>query len=292
MRPVGQTRQVLCRCARWGSVSGTWRVGGKCGGWDALLDPAARNRLTFIGSGDFHHVTGALLSHFTDPLSVVVFDTHPDWDERSPWACCGSWVGASLRQPHIKQIVMVGLGRGDMGGWRVNVGKVAELQTGRAAFYPYDLSVSHGRGTLPPDLPPVPAARFTPRSGGGYDISWTTVSTTTDEALWDTILSHLPTDDIYLSVDKDCLRREWAVTNWEEGSLALDQVTQGIGRLRGAKNLIGVDITGEYSPVRIRDPLFRLLARWDRPALPPVAPTDLARNEQTNLALLSALRGI
>src|SRR5262249_5645298 len=35
----------------------------------AALAPAARGCLTFTGSGDFHHVTAALLRRFAEPLS-------------------------------------------------------------------------------------------------------------------------------------------------------------------------------------------------------------------------------
>src|SRR5262245_48684299 len=35
--------------------------------------------LTLYGSGDFHHVTLALLRRLTRPFNLLVLDKHPDW---------------------------------------------------------------------------------------------------------------------------------------------------------------------------------------------------------------------
>src|SRR5262245_31168643 len=35
--------------------------------------------LTFYGSGDFHHVTLALLRRIRTPFNLLVVDNHPDW---------------------------------------------------------------------------------------------------------------------------------------------------------------------------------------------------------------------
>lgn len=43
------------------------------------------------GSGDFHHVTAALIAK-SPASTVVVFDNHPDWDIRPPHWACGGWV--------------------------------------------------------------------------------------------------------------------------------------------------------------------------------------------------------
>ena len=69
----------------------------------ASLNPAQRHQLTFTGSGDFHHGSAVLLGQFRAPLSVVVFDQHPDWDITAPLACCGSWVNAALKLPQHPQ---------------------------------------------------------------------------------------------------------------------------------------------------------------------------------------------
>ena len=53
--------------------------------------------LVFLGSGDFHHVTYALLARLRRPVEVVVFDNHPD-NMRYPFGIhCGSWVAHAAR---------------------------------------------------------------------------------------------------------------------------------------------------------------------------------------------------
>src|SRR5438105_1981991 len=39
----------------------------------------AHPRLTFYGSGDFHHVSLALLHRLDRPFNLLVLDNHPDW---------------------------------------------------------------------------------------------------------------------------------------------------------------------------------------------------------------------
>jgi arginase family enzyme len=249
------------------------------------LKPEERDRLTFTGSGDFHHVTAALLRQFAEPLSLVVFDTHPDWDRTSPWPCCGSWVLEALKQPNVQKVVMVGLGRVDIEGWHINVGRVKELRSERVAFYPYDCEVSRGLGRW---TGRVHCARLTAR-GPGSEIRWNRIVHNCWASLIDDIITGLPTNRVYLSVDKDCLREEAALTNWEVGQLTLAQLLQGIEQLARAKEIAGADIAGEYSPVEIRSPWFRALSAWDHPKQAAPAAEDLQRNEGTNLALLSAL---
>jgi arginase family enzyme len=251
----------------------------------AALDPAERDRLTFTGSGDFHHVTAALLRQFTEPLSLVVFDTHPDWDRTSPWPCCGSWVLETLKQPNVRKVVIVGLGRVDLEGWHINVGRIDALRSERVAFYPYDCNVSRAFGRR---TGRVHCASFAPR-GIGSEIRWHRVVDHPWESLIGDIITRLPTNRVYLSVDKDCLDDEAARTNWEAGRLGLTQLLQGIRQLAREKEIVGADITGEYSPVAIRSPWFRALSAWDHPAQPTPAAEELQRNEGTNLALLSAL---
>ncbi len=248
------------------------------------LDTAHCRRLTLTGSGDFHHVTASLLRAFERPFSLVVFDTHPDWDRRSPWPCCGSWVLEALRLPHVHKIVLIGLGDVDIRGWHVNVGPVSQIRSGRVAFYPYDYPRSR---TGPGREQSVHCARFQ-RRGACSDVFWNTVRDNDWGTLIGEIVTALPTDDVYVSVDKDCLTSEYATTNWEPGGLTLAQVCDGVSALRRRKTIVGADITGEWSPVRVASPLFRALLRADHPAMSAPGPERLDRNEATNAALLAA----
>ena len=53
------------------------------------LDPALKDAITFLGSGDYHYVSAFLLEQFREPVSLIVFDHHPDWDGLPPrHGCC------------------------------------------------------------------------------------------------------------------------------------------------------------------------------------------------------------
>lgn len=101
-----------------------------------FLAPTDRHRLTFYGSGDFHHLTAELLRAFTIPLSLIVFDQHPDWDVSSPWACFGSWINSALQLPHVRRVVVVGLGREDLHGWHLLRGNRRALEEDRLELFP------------------------------------------------------------------------------------------------------------------------------------------------------------
>src|SRR4051812_25308525 len=64
--------------------------------------------LTLYGSGDFHHVTLALLRRLTTPFNLLVLDKHPDWMRRVPVMHCGTWLAHALRLPGLRRVFHVG----------------------------------------------------------------------------------------------------------------------------------------------------------------------------------------
>ena len=78
------------------------------------LDPTVKHYPTFIGSGDYHHLSSLLIQQFDEPLTVVVFDHHPDWDIMPPRLACASWVTYVLRRPNIKKVILVGISSEDI----------------------------------------------------------------------------------------------------------------------------------------------------------------------------------
>lgn len=244
----------------------------------ASLDPSQRHQLTFYGSGDFHHLTAVLLQQFRAPLSVVVFDQHPDWDITSPVACCGSWVNTALKLPNIKKIVVIGAGDEDLGGNHLLRGNTAALRNGRLEIYPATFARSR---TLSRRTRRLRCAR----QSDGF-IQWKTV----EQMGWDDLLTHviagLPTRQIYVSVDKDCLRAQSAISNWDAGELKLDDVCAAIERLGRERAIVGADVTGEWGAGQPASPLFRAVSRADHPNLPIPSEAELLRNQDTNLRLL------
>src|SRR4051794_8509939 len=55
--------------------------------------------LTFVGSGDFHHVSLALVRRQVGPCNLLVLDNHPDWMRGVPLLHCGTWLHHAARWP-------------------------------------------------------------------------------------------------------------------------------------------------------------------------------------------------
>ena len=51
--------------------------------------------------------------------------------------------------------------------------------------------------------------------------------------------------DVYISIDKDVLSREYARTDWDQGSMTLDELFASIKDISLKHKIIGVDICGE-----------------------------------------------
>src|SRR5207248_9121440 len=64
--------------------------------------------LTFYGSGDFHHVSLALVRRLSIPINLLVLDNHPDWMRGVPFLHCGTWLYHAARLPHVARIIHVG----------------------------------------------------------------------------------------------------------------------------------------------------------------------------------------
>ena len=208
-----------------------------------------------------------------------MFDQHPDWDITSPVACCGSWVNAALKMPHIKKIVVIGAGDEDLGGHHLLRGNTRALRNGRLEIYPATLARSQ---TLSRRTRRLRCA--TQRDGF---IEWKTVEQMGWPDLMNHVIAGLPTRQIYVSVDKDCLVAENAISNWDAGELELNDVCYAIKRLGREREIVGADVTGEWSAGQPASPLFRAVSRADHPALPMPSVSELSRNQDTNLRLLA-----
>src|SRR5262245_15057462 len=71
---------------------------------EALPSPREAPVLHFLGSGDFHHVTLALLRQLTGPVNLLVLDNHPDWMRDVPLMHCGTGLYHATRLPQVRRI--------------------------------------------------------------------------------------------------------------------------------------------------------------------------------------------
>jgi len=250
------------------------------------------NAVTFLGSGDFHHITALLISRFAEPMSVIVFDFHPDWDTLSRSFACGSWVNQVLKRKNVSRVILLGASSGDLSAWSIQSANLAALKNDRLQIYPY----AH-----PPTqvfLRKIPQ-NVSVRTEGGLFFSriyWEQLKNKPVPARrgWvQNLLKSLPDKKAYISIDKDCLKNDYALTNWEEGMLSLDELLEILRLIKENMDIVGLDITGDYSAVRASGAFKKLVSYLDHPkdiradALPESFIT--AVNEKTNLALLELL---
>jgi arginase family enzyme len=233
----------------------------------SLRRPSAAGQFSLIGSGDYHHVSLALISQFTQPLTVVLFDNHPDWMRPPHQFHCGTWVYSLARLEHVERIVIIGLESGDIAEDQFEKGDMESYLQRKVVLLPYQ---------------PVQVGALTLKSGFEQHVFMGIAE----------LLAEIETDNIYISVDKDCLRAADARTNWEQGSMPLSTVTAAIRALKAHKHVVGADTVGDFSPVRFRSPLKWIASYLDRREHPREEMVIASRiNAAANVQLIQALTG-
>jgi arginase family enzyme len=237
--------------------------------------------VTLLGSGDYHHLTAALLERMDEPFTLIHFDNHPDWVRLAPRHHCGSWVNRALALASVARVITIGPCSDDLSWPEIKGGNLAALGNGRLELYPWrrEPTVAIRR------LAASPCVRQ-----HGRTLTWRNVGDDWS-AFLDELHARLPTEAIWLTVDKDVLRPGDAGTNWDQGEMPLDALLQGIRRLSRGKRVLGADLCGDYSPPEFGGNLLKRLESWqDHAAEPDV--TAHMRNVVANRAILGALKEV
>jgi len=256
---------------------------------DATLDVLKRRlpacgeaEAVFAGSGDFHHVTPILLERAIaaegGPVTLIHFDNHPDWVRFARGRHCGSWVGRAARLPGVARVITVGVTSRDIGRAKAREGDLALVAEDRLDLFAWTA----------PD--------------GGDEVvlegrAWPTIAAMGEEAFLARLDAAIPTSKVYVTLDKDVLRREDAVTNWDQGQASLEFVLAAIGRIAAARRLIGADVVGDWSkPVYGGGTAASLLKRGeamlDKPWRHPKPACADQLNEAVNRRLLELFTGL
>jgi hypothetical protein len=233
--------------------------------------------VTFLGSGDFHHVSLALLRRLRQPCNLLVLDNHPDWMRGVPFLHCGTWLYHAAHLPTVQRIFHVG---GDVdfdNAYRVltpwsllRSGKIIVAPSRRRFLGRRWAGIEHQPLRQRPEEP-------TPRSA-------------VDEWL-SLFRGELAARPLYISLDKDVLTASESIVNWDSGHLTVREVTDVLRAFLEAAGgeMAGMDTVGDWSPVRLRGLLRRALHWTEHPHLP-IDPDEAARrNEELNLTLLQAV---
>lgn len=227
-----------------------------------ILDPQDRSAPTFIGSGDYHHISGVLLRQFQQPITLLVFDFHPDLDVMPPRLGCGSWVSSALRMPNIKKAILIGVSSEDISERRIQSLDFGSLEDSRVEIYPWQ----HPNTKVSLRRIADNASFEVERRRLSSIIRWQQLKDGDLNSSFIRILNRIPTPGVYISIDKDCLRKQYALTNWEEGAMELDSLIFMLGLIKERFDVVGLDISGEYSLPRPNNILKMISLALDHPA--------------------------
>lgn len=185
----------------------------------------------FLDSGNYHYVTKFWIDRMQVPFDLLVFDNHTDMQEAAFFGLlsCGSWVRASLEQNPFLRQVCV------VGPPRASV---EELQD--------------DKGELSKRVTFVTREDLQEGKTEAYRV-----------------FLRENNQPLYLSVDKDVLRKEDAATNWDQGEMTLCELLNMTEEIRQFREIAGIDICGEGATAE---------GIWN--------PEEVRINEKTNAILL------
>jgi arginase family enzyme len=186
-----------------------------------------------IGSGDFHHLSLAILANIKIPFTLVVFDNHTDlMNMNKGYISCGSWIRESFRLKWLKSVIIIGVNPDD---------------EALKFIHPFSKPIH------------IILSRTQTSSKKMYEI-----------------IKEIKTKSLYVSIDKDVLNSACASTNWNQGSMDINELIDYLNILIAAKKLIGMDICGEW---KIYDKMF--MSDYDIEAV--------RRNEAANIKILETV---
>lgn len=226
--------------------------------------------LVLYGSGDFHHLAGALIRRVrATGVTLVSFDNHPDWDVRPPYWSCGGWAARTLRTGRVERVSVWGCGNFELQ-------RPARWFADRAALRAGTFEVHAWAERQPASV----RRRFDCMTRANW------------RERFHAFASGLSGRPVYVTVDLDGLRREEAVTNWENGLFTADDVAWAIATVGDKASVVGGDVCGAYSPPSYERAVQRVAGRWDHPKLPPIDRGEAHRLNVASLAIIwNALAG-
>lgn len=250
------------------------------------IKDSSRSAITLIGSGDFHHISEILISQFTEPLAVISFDCHPDWDTLPPRFGCGSWVTEVLKKKNILKLILMGISSKDISAFGIQTGNLNSLKDDRLEIYPY----AHSPTRVFLKHVPKNVSMAIERGAFYNRIYWHELKNINQAVFLKEVFTRIPVKNVYISIDKDCLTGKYAITNWEEGKLCLEELLLMLSAIKENLNIVGLDICGDYSDISLKGPFKKIASYWDHPKdkkstrISGEMTNDI--NEETNLKIL------
>ena len=206
----------------------------------------ARQVAPFIlyGSGDFHYLSALWLRRLNEPVVLVSFDNHPDWDVRPPKWGCGGWINRAFELANVQHIAIWGCGNFEC-WWPHNIfANRAGEREGRLEVHPW---VDHR------------PMKDRQRRGAILRENW--------RENFEAFAANFRGQNIYVTIDLDCVRAEDAVTNWESGRFEVADLEWALAKLQEKSRIIGGDICGAYSQPKYARWKQCFASDWDHPKL-------------------------
>lgn len=201
------------------------------------------------GSGDFHHLSGLWIRKVKEPVTLISFDNHPDWDVRPPKWGCGAWVNRALELSHIQKVSVWGCGNFECWWPRQIFGNRRAEREGRLEVHPWA-----------DDRKPADQSR----RGAILRTNW--------QDRFQQFVKTIEATAVYITIDMDCLTANEAVTNWENGRFTTADLTWALQQVREHCRIVGGDVCGAFSEPRHARWKQRFASEMDHPKL--VRPSD------------------
>jgi hypothetical protein len=212
------------------------------------------------GSGDFHYLAAVLLRRITEAVTVISFDNHPDWDIRPPYWSCGGWVNRALERPNVQRVVVWGCGN-------------FELQM-PSRLFANRKALRSGR---------LQVRAWAERQPLGVRRRFDCMTRESWKDRFKGFSQSLSGQNVYVTIDLDCLAAEEAVTNWEAGLFKVDDLVWALETLRSNVNIAGGDLCGGYSKPRYERWFQHFAGNCDHPKM---TDANLSRAKEINLSAL------
>ena len=243
--------------------------------WLADSMPEGGPTVALFGSGDFHHVTLALLERLREPFNLLVLDKHPDWMRGIPFLHCGTWLRHALRLNNLRRVFHCG-GAADFDNAYRWLAPWGDLRSGRVTVFPARRRFTRGKWSSISTHPLLVDGRFT---ADGF------------REAFEPVRFELSAVPLYITIDKDVLVAEEAAVNWDSGFLrTIDAISiiEAFIEAAGGR-LLGADLNGDWSPIRLSGGLSRFCDWLDRSNRVVDSTNPAEKNQICNLAFLKAL---
>ena len=223
---------------------------------DQFFDEVESKLSPFLlyGSGDFHHLTALWLRRVPEPVVVVSFDNHPDWDVRPPKWACGAWVNRALELSHVQKVSVWGCGNFECWWPRQIFGNRRAELSGRLEVHPW------ADNRAPADLN---------RRGAILRTNW--------QDRFEEFLCAVKGSPVYVTIDLDCLIATEAVTNWENGRFTTADLEWAMNRLRNESQIVAGDVCGGFSEPRYARWKQRFASEMDHPKISRLSAQEISK---------------